>query len=106
MMFGSMIESILMYGAEIWGWKEQEQVEKVQEKYLRGVLGVDREAPGYIVREECKRNRPKKGEREQQSLNTKWMEENGGEKRKRTRRRRRERNTTRETSMPGKKWKD
>jgi hypothetical protein len=107
MMFGSMIESILMYGAEIWGWKEQEQVEKVQEKYLRGVLGVDREAPGYIVREECKRNRPKrKGEREQQSLNTKWMEENGGEKRKRTRRRRRERNTTRETGMPGKKWKD
>jgi hypothetical protein len=31
----------------------------VQEKYLKGVLGVEREAPGYIVREECKRNRPK-----------------------------------------------
>jgi hypothetical protein len=29
----------------------------VQEKYLRGVLVVDRETPGYIVREECKRNR-------------------------------------------------
>jgi hypothetical protein len=43
--------------AEIWGWKEQEEVEKVQEKYLRGVLGVDRETPGYIVREEWKRNR-------------------------------------------------
>jgi hypothetical protein len=27
---------------EIWGWKEQEEVEKVQEKYLKGVLGVDR----------------------------------------------------------------
>jgi hypothetical protein len=26
-----MIESILMYGAEIWGWREQEEVEKVQE---------------------------------------------------------------------------
>jgi hypothetical protein len=57
MMFESMIESILMYGAEIWGWKEQEEVEKVQEKYLRGVLRVDRETPRYIVREECKRNR-------------------------------------------------
>jgi hypothetical protein len=33
-----------MYGAEIWGWKEQEEVE--EEKYLREVL----------VREECKRN--------------------------------------------------
>jgi hypothetical protein len=26
-----MIESILMYGAEIWGWREQEEGEKVQE---------------------------------------------------------------------------
>jgi hypothetical protein len=26
----------------------------VQEKYLKGVLGVDGETPGYIVREECK----------------------------------------------------
>jgi hypothetical protein len=48
-----------MYGAEIWGWKEQEEVEKVQEKYLRGVLGVERETPGYIVREEYKMNRLK-----------------------------------------------
>jgi hypothetical protein len=48
---------MLMYGAEIWGWKEQEEVEKVQEKYLRWPLGVDRETPEYIVREECKRNR-------------------------------------------------
>jgi hypothetical protein len=55
MMFGTMIESKLMYGAEIWGWKEQE--EKVQEKYLGGVLRVNRETAGYIVREECKRNR-------------------------------------------------
>jgi hypothetical protein len=52
-----MFESILMYGAEIWGWKEQEEVEKVQEKYLRGVLGMDRATPGYIVREEYRRNR-------------------------------------------------
>jgi hypothetical protein len=31
----------------------------VQEKYLRGMLGVDREIPGNIVKEECKRNRPR-----------------------------------------------
>jgi hypothetical protein len=28
-MFESMIERMLMYGAEIWGWKEQEEVEKL-----------------------------------------------------------------------------
>jgi hypothetical protein len=44
-------------GAEIWGWKAQEGEEKVLGKYLRGVLGEDREMPGYIVKEECKRNR-------------------------------------------------
>jgi hypothetical protein len=31
----------------------------VQEKYLIGVLGVDRETPGSRVREKCKRNRLK-----------------------------------------------
>jgi hypothetical protein len=34
-----MIESILMYGTEICGWKEQEEVEKVQVKYLRVKAG-------------------------------------------------------------------
>jgi hypothetical protein len=29
----------------------------VQEKYLRWVLGVERETPEYIVREECKRSK-------------------------------------------------
>jgi hypothetical protein len=38
----------------------------VQEKDLRWMLGVDRETPGYIVKEECKRNRlrVKAGKRE------------------------------------------
>jgi hypothetical protein len=57
MMFESMIESIFMKGAKIWGWKKQEEVEKMQEKSFRGVLGMDRKTPDYIVREECTRNR-------------------------------------------------
>jgi hypothetical protein len=63
-----MIESILMYRAQIWGWKEREEIEKVQEKYLRGVLGV-------LVREECKRNRMivKAGKRGAK-FEEKWMD--------------------------------
>jgi hypothetical protein len=85
MMFGKHDRE---YGAEIWGWKEQEEVERIQEKYLRGVLGVDKETSGYIVR--CKRNRLRvKAGKKWQSLKTKWMEgksaghsRNAGEKRK------------------------
>jgi hypothetical protein len=39
--------------------EEQEQVERLQEKDLGWMLGVDRETPGYIVREECKRSKLK-----------------------------------------------
>jgi hypothetical protein len=39
MMFENMIESILMYGAEIWGWKEQksgrESARKIFERGAR-----------------------------------------------------------------------
>jgi hypothetical protein len=58
-MFESLIESYREYGVEIWGWKEQEEVQKAQEKYLRWVLELGGETPGYIVREEWKRNRPR-----------------------------------------------
>lgn len=56
-MFDYLIKSVLMYGAEIWGWKEYEEIERVQEKYLRWILGVDMNTPGYIVREETKREK-------------------------------------------------
>jgi hypothetical protein len=107
-MFESMIESILMYEPEIWGWKEQEDVEKVQEQYLRGVLGMDRETPGYMVREKGKRNnlRVKMGKR-----CAKFEDKMDGRekcriltecwRKKKKTRRRRERN-----SMQVKKWKD
>jgi hypothetical protein len=51
MMFESMIVSNIDVRGRDLGWKEQEEVEKVQEKYSRRVLGVGRETPGYTVRE-------------------------------------------------------
>jgi hypothetical protein len=71
---------------------------------------VDRETPGYLVKEECKRNRlrVKAGKRA-----AKFEDRMDGrdtnrmlEREEKTRRRRAERNTTRETGMPVKKWKD
>jgi hypothetical protein len=58
------------------GWKEQEEVERVQEKYLRWVLGVDRLTPRYIVREECKRSKLRV--KEGMNFATKFEERMGG----------------------------
>jgi hypothetical protein len=107
MMFESMVESILMYGAEIWGWKEYEEVERVQEKYLRWMLGMNRETPDYIVRDECKRNKLRMKEsgimdgRVFRILTECWRE-----KKKNTEEQERDNNTTRGMGMPVKKWKD
>jgi hypothetical protein len=77
--------------------------ERVQEKYLRRVLEVDREMPGYIVREECKRNslRVKVRKSACRILRECWRE-----KKNNTEKKERERNTPRGTGMPVNKWKD
>jgi hypothetical protein len=56
----------------------------VQEKCLRGVLGVDRETPGYMLRKECKRNRLRvKAGKRAAKFEEKWIEgKSVGEKRK------------------------
>jgi len=56
-LFDSIVKGILLYGVEIWGYKEWKEIEALQEKYLRWILGVKRCTPGYIVREELKRNK-------------------------------------------------
>ncbi|KMQ86815.1 hypothetical protein RF55_14106 [Lasius niger] len=45
------------YGVEIWCWKEREKVERLQERYLRWVMGVDWGTPGYMVMEELQRDK-------------------------------------------------
>jgi len=45
------------YGVEICGWEEREGMERLAERYLRWVLGVDRRTPGYLVREEFQREK-------------------------------------------------
>lgn len=46
---------VISYGVEIWGWKERSGIEKIQDRFLRWVLGVERMTAGYLVREELQR---------------------------------------------------
>lgn len=52
-----MVESVVMYGAEILGWVERQKIERIQEKYIRWILGLDWRTPGYIVTGEGKREK-------------------------------------------------
>jgi len=56
-MFDKLVWTVLSYGVEIWGWKERAEIERVEERFLRWVLGVDARTPGYLVREEVKREK-------------------------------------------------
>lgn len=54
-MFERLMWLVLSYGIVIWGWEERERMEKLQEKVLRWMLGIDRNTSGYMVREELQR---------------------------------------------------
>lgn len=55
----------MMYGAEIYGWKEQKKLETIQQRYIKWTLGLDSCTPEYIVNEETGREkmRAKTGKR-------------------------------------------
>ncbi|KAI5703877.1 hypothetical protein M8J76_001061 [Diaphorina citri] len=50
--YNSVIKSILLYGAEVWGLRYLEELEKPQVKYLKSLLYLPRNTPNYIVRKE------------------------------------------------------
>lgn len=56
-LFDRLIWTVLNYGVEIWEWKKREGMEKVEERYLRWIFGLDRRVPGYLVREEIQREK-------------------------------------------------
>lgn len=56
-LFDCLVSSVVLYGAEVWGWREREGVERLQEQYIRWTLGVDARTPGYMLREETKRDK-------------------------------------------------
>jgi len=55
-LFDALVWSVVGYGVEIWGWREWDSVERLQNGYIRWLLGVDWRTPGYMVREEVQRD--------------------------------------------------
>ncbi|CAB0029227.1 unnamed protein product, partial [Trichogramma brassicae] len=47
----------MSYGAELWGWNERKELEKVQMDYVRWVLRLDFCTPGYIIVRETGRRK-------------------------------------------------
>jgi hypothetical protein len=56
-LFDAMIWTVMAYGVEIWGWKERERMERMQERYLKWMMGVSWRTPGYMIREELQRDK-------------------------------------------------
>ena len=53
-MFDSLVGSIALYGAEVWGWRTEEKIDRIKRKYAKWVLGLDSKTPNYILVEETK----------------------------------------------------
>jgi len=56
-LFDRLVWTVISYGVELWGWKERAEVERMQDRYMRWILGVGRYTPGYMVREEMQREK-------------------------------------------------
>ncbi|XP_071644396.1 uncharacterized protein [Temnothorax longispinosus] len=56
-LFDKLVWTVMGYGVEIWGWEEREGMKRLEERYLRWVLGVDRRTPGYLLRKELQRKK-------------------------------------------------
>lgn len=49
----AIAKSGMLYGVEIWGWKNRAQVERLQARYVKMAMGVNRNTPNYIWRMEA-----------------------------------------------------
>lgn len=53
-MFDTLVGSVALYGAEIWGWTGDARLDTIKRKYTKWILGLDRTTPNYILKEETK----------------------------------------------------
>jgi len=65
----------LIYGVKFWGWKEREKIKRVEERYLRWVLGVEARTQGYLIRNELQRDKLEGPGIEHGGLKKDWRKE-------------------------------
>ncbi|CAB0000549.1 unnamed protein product [Nesidiocoris tenuis] len=53
----ALVESVLLYNAEVWGVRYMDELESVQARLLKNVLMLPRSTPGYLLRLETGRSR-------------------------------------------------
>ncbi len=53
-LFNANTEAILMYGVEVWGWREEAELQELLMKYWKWMLGVRWNTPTCLIQEEVK----------------------------------------------------
>jgi len=48
-LFKYLVQSVISYGVEIWGWEEREELEKIMLDYVRWLFRIDFCTPRYII---------------------------------------------------------
>jgi len=51
-LFKYLVQSVISYGVEIWGWEEREELEKIMLDYVRWLFRIDFCTPRYIIYKE------------------------------------------------------
>jgi len=78
-LFRYLVQSVLNYGVELWGWEERVELEKIMMDYIRWLFGLDFCTPRYIISREIGMEKLRLG----WGIRAKWFEERirGGEER-------------------------
>ncbi|XP_025995764.2 LOW QUALITY PROTEIN: stress response protein nst1-like [Solenopsis invicta] len=53
-MFEALVESVALYGAEVWAEKMKKTLDGIKRKYVKWILNLDRRTSNYILLEETK----------------------------------------------------
>lgn len=56
-LFDALVVSVKQYGAEIWGWEAREELEKVQNRFIKWTLKINNTTPEYVLLNETGRDK-------------------------------------------------